>query len=196
MRYFLLIITVYILSACTNSLSHKAESDAEVKLPLYIKDKTIENGYTKPLAAWAPRKLTAAWQGVLKRQPVLAKKATPTLESIQNIQKECNNFNWASPDNNWSTPKEAQLKGWGDCKDAAICKYYKLRAAGFSANQLNLWSGWYGKKLQAHLVLAVTLNDKSYILDALSQDTIPAHKYMFKTFHPSHRLNENGWSFD
>lgn len=135
------------------------------------------------------------WVEVLKRQPIKIGKGNPSLHDLVKVQTECNNFNWAHKDENWSTPLEARQKNWGDCKDAAICKYYKLRALGWKPEQLNLWSGWYGKKYEGHLTLAVRLGNAQYILDDMNNAVIPAKEYMHKIFEPYRRLNELGEDF-
>lgn len=139
--------------------------------------------------------LEKKWPGVLKRQPIISSKGIPKYEDLILVQTSCNNFNWAHKNEEWSTPLEAQSKGWGDCKDAAICKYYKLRALGWKPEQLNLWSGWYGTSYQEHLTLAVRLGNSQYILDDMYDKPILAKEYMHKVFDPYSRFNEVGWDF-
>jgi hypothetical protein len=136
------------------------------------------------------------WSEVLKRQPVISGNRTVIYADLVAVQALCNTFKWAHKDEKLSTPQEAQLKGWGDCKDAAICKYYKLRAIGAKPEQLNLWQGWYGDKYAGHLTLAVRIGDKQYILDDMSDIIIEAKLYMHKDFEPYARFNEIGWSLD
>lgn len=153
------------------------------------------NNYVKPLV-YTKDFLGAQkdWNDVLKRQPIVSSNRNPQYKDLINTQVLCNTFKWAHYKDELSTPKEAQTKGWGDCKDAAICKYYKLRALGWEANQMNLWSGWYGKKYEKHLTLAIQFNNNQYILDDLTNKVQLANNYMHKDFEPFWRLNENGWS--
>jgi hypothetical protein len=136
------------------------------------------------------------WGDVLKREPIISGKGKITLQDLENVQIECNQFNWAHKDERWSTTTEAKLKGWGDCKDAAMCKYRKLRALGAKINQLNLWSGWFGGGYKGHVTLAVHLEEKQYILDNMNNNVILAKDYMHKYFEPYVRFNEVGWDIN
>lgn len=136
------------------------------------------------------------WPDILKRQPIISGHGHMAYADLITVQSQCNKFHWAHKDDNLYTPNEAQIKGWGDCKDAAICKYYKLRALGAKPQQLNLWQGWYGKRYEGHMTLAVKLGKNQYILDDMNDKIIKANDYMHKTFEPYARLNEIGWDID
>lgn len=176
-----ILILIIFLSSCAE------------KPTLYGSNKT--SNYARNIERTSEFELEIHWPQVLKRQPIIEGKQTPSYGQLVSIQNECNNFNWAHKDEEWSTPNEAIHKGWGDCKDSAICKYYKLRALGWKPEQLNLWSGWYGSKYLGHLTLAVRLGDKQYVLDDMYAYPIPAEEYMHKVFEPYSRFNEIGWDY-
>lgn len=136
------------------------------------------------------------WQEVLKKQPVISSNRDISYSSLVLTQTSCNNFKWVHKDERLYTPIEAQAKGWGDCKDAALCKYYKLRALGAKPEQLNLWQGWYGNRYLGHMILAVRIADKQYILDDMDNTVIEAKNYMHKDFEPYARFNEIGWDIN
>lgn len=176
----LLILLVFLVS-CTQ------------KPVLYGSNKT--NNYARYIERTPEFILEKHWPRVLRKQPIIEGTQKPSYEQLIAAQEECNNFNWAHKDEEWSTPIEAKAKGWGDCKDSAICKYYKLRAIGWKPEQLNLWSGWYGTKYIGHLTLAVRLGDKQYILDDMYASPVLAEEYMHKVFEPYSRFNEIGWDY-
>lgn len=138
------------------------------------------------------------WMGVLNRQPVISGKGKPTYAVLQEINNNCNKKVYKRA-TEWPTPDEFAVAPTGDCKGYAICKYYALRKGGFSANQVNIWSGDYLvdgiiRHKVSHLILAVRLGDKQYILDAGVQSKLPEAKdYFYKQFLPAYRFNENGW---
>lgn len=133
------------------------------------------------------------WPEMLKRQPIIIGKRKLTYSDLVAAQARCNQFNWAHKDEKLSTPKEAQAKGWGDCKDAAICKYYWLRSLGGGPEQINIWQGWYGKKYEGHLTLAVRIGADQWVLDDTLALPARAEKYMHKVFEPYARFNEVGY---
>jgi predicted transglutaminase-like cysteine proteinase len=134
------------------------------------------------------------WVLLLKKQPVISGHQKPTFEAIKRINDNCNNKAY-KPDPKWPTPREFTEAKTADCKGFAICKYYALRAVGFSANQLNLWSGDYDG--HPHLILVVKLDDKQYVLDIGAEANLPEAKdYFYKRFQPAYRFNENGWDIN
>lgn len=140
--------------------------------------------------------LDKQWGEVLEKEPVKPGKGKVTLKDLERIQTECNQFDWAHKDEKWSTTEEAKAKGWGDCKDAAMCKYRALRLLGLSPSQANLWSGWMGDKYTGHLTLAVEVGKQEYILDSNKDDIVLAKDFMHKEFEPYSRFNEIGWDIN
>lgn len=132
-----------------------------------------------------------AWNNVLNKQPILSKKGIPSYQAMRKINDECNRKRYKL-DPKWPTPNEFETSPTADCKGFAICKYYALRKAGFSADQLNLWSGHYNGI--PHMILAVEINNQEYVLDVGSESSLPlASKYFYRNFKPVYRFNENGW---
>ncbi len=136
------------------------------------------------------------WPNVLRKEPIISGDNDIVYADLIITQINCNKFNWAHKDEKLYTPIEAQQKGWGDCKDAALCKYYKLRAIGAKPEQLNLWQGWYGSRYEGHLTLAVRIGERQYILDNMDNSIIEAKDYMHKKFEPYTRFNEIGWDIN
>lgn len=130
---------------------------------------------------------------VMKREPIIAKKwdhdyDTLALTNIRINRKESFAL---SP---WMTPKEFEASEYADCKGYAIAKYYKLRALGWSKDDLNLWSGDYDG--QSHMMLTARFEGKVYVLDIMDQSLPEAKDYFFKHFVPSYRFNETGLDFE
>ncbi len=173
-----LLTTLLILSACAVQDSH----------PLHME--RVSN-FVTPIEA---ENLTAlkGWIGVLDRQPITNGNNKPTYEVMKQINDDCNKKAYKLTPA-WPTAKEFAMSSTADCKGFAICKYYALRKAGFSANQLNLWSGDYTHK--AHLMLTAGVNNKQYALDIGAESDLPEAKdYFYKNFWPTYRFNEVGWT--
>lgn len=136
------------------------------------------------------------WAELLKRQPIEEGNDRPTHKAIWTANRNCNKKTY-NKHPEWFTPKEFDAAGSGDCKDYAICKYYALRKAGFSAEQLTLYVGYYkdapSGRLEEHMILGVNLNNHEYILDNIHPYLPWATDYFYKYFRPAYRFNENGW---
>jgi predicted transglutaminase-like cysteine proteinase len=66
----------------------------------------------------------------------------------------------------WATPMES-LTGYGDCEDYALVKYVSLIELGVSHDQMRIVVLKDKARNIGHAVLAVTLDDRTYILDNL-----------------------------
>ena len=74
----------------------------------------------------------------------------------------------------WTTPFETLSEGSGDCEDLAIGKYFTLLRAGIPENRLRLQFSFFTPTSEAHITLAVQLNDGSVmIMDNLVTDVMP-----------------------
>lgn len=141
------------------------------------------------------------WDRLWKAQKVVSSSNKPRKAMLYFAQAKCNNYEGAydidvwGVDNYFATPNELESKGKGDCEDYAICKYYALRAAGFKASQINIWSGTIVTTGQEHAVLAVEFGGKEYILDNYYPRIVQAKSYMNRYFQPRHRANEQGFTF-
>lgn len=175
--YVALLVTV-VLQACAPVLQGH---------PLYAQHVT---NFVRPIEPTVDFEALKGWIGVLNRQPVLQHKGVPSYDVMKTINEDCNKKAYAvTPE--WPTPAEFTAAKSGDCKGFAICKYYKLRTAGFSANQLNLWSGDYAG--HPHLVLVVSVRGIQYVLDIVNPNLPQAQEYFYNHFQPSYRFNEFGW---
>jgi len=70
----------------------------------------------------------------------------------------------------WETPKEFLIRGYGDCEDYAIIKYFTLLKLGFSHDKLFLTTVYEKYTGQLHMVLSYfeSKNKPPLILDNLS----------------------------
>ncbi len=131
------------------------------------------------------------WRQILKSEPIIEGKDKPSYNVMKAINQTCNSKPYQASEE-WQTPNEFALAKTTDCKGYSVCKYYALRAAGFKAEQLNLWSGAYNN--EAHMTLVAELDDKQYVLDAGDEANLPlAQDYFYKKFIPAYRFNEKGW---
>ncbi len=88
----------------------------------------------------------------------------------------------------WATPGEF-LKLSGDCEDYSITKYYALRKLGFPIDRLRIVLLKDNIRNISHAVLAVKLNDDSYILDNMTDLVLSHHKY--EHYVPQYSVNEH-----
>lgn len=87
----------------------------------------------------------------------------------------------------WATPGEF-LRLSGDCEDYSISKYYALRKLGFPIDDMRIVLLKDNIRNIAHAVLAVKLNDESYILDNVSDLVLSHLKY--EHYIPQYSVNE------
>ena len=91
--------------------------------------------------------------------------------------------NWGQSDY-WATPLQSLARGKADCEDFVIAKYFSLRSAGLSDQQLRLvyvrakLGGERSAISQAHMVLAfyASSDAEPLILDNLITDIRPASR--------------------
>lgn len=177
-KYYILVIMLLILvNGCAQHHCH----------PFHIQNVT---NFARKIDDQSGQIIEKEWTNVLKRQPITTGKTKPTYAAIIMAQENCNKKAFKRVPE-WPTSNEFAAAAAGDCKGFAICKYYALRKAGFSASQLNLWSGDYDGV--PHLILVARLNDKQYVLDIMEPNLPEAKDYFYKHFQPAYRFNENGW---
>lgn len=97
--------------------------------------------------------------------------------------------NWQTRDH-WSTPAEFFAKG-GDCEDFAATKYFTLKMLGIPTDRLRLVLLEDLHTHQSHAVLAVDIDETSYLLDNQMKQVMPAATVGH--YRPQLALNENGW---
>jgi predicted transglutaminase-like cysteine proteinase len=73
----------------------------------------------------------------------------------------------------WQTPKETLLRGFGDCEDFAIAKFFTLRALGVDSKHIRLIFN-YQRSNVAHMVLGYWEDPEDAMEDVLILDN--AHK--------------------
>lgn len=131
------------------------------------------------------------WQAVMERQPIVAGHDKPTYGAMAEAHEHCNNLMVYTRDvtDNWQTPDESTKRGKGDCDDYSICKYYRLRAAGFQAKDLNI--AVIENLAEAHEVLFVKLEGKEYVLDNKIPRPLPMSEYT-RNLKVIYTFNENG----
>lgn len=91
----------------------------------------------------------------------------------------------------WATPNETLAKGYGDCDDYAILKYFTLLQAGVPAESMRVVVLRDASQGVLHAVLAVTEGTTNYILDnrfstLYTDSTMPSYQ-------PIYALNESKW---
>lgn len=135
------------------------------------------------------RAIEPGWIRVLEGQKIVSGKGIPNLDKLRMVNDKVNSkqaFALAP----WMTPTQFYNTKEADCKAYATTKYYELRAMGWAAKDLNLWSGDYDG--HSHLTLVARLDDKTYVLDIMDQHLPEAKDYFYKHFVPSYRFNEVG----
>lgn len=97
--------------------------------------------------------------------------------------------NWGGIDY-WETPREFFAKG-GECKDYSISKYFTLRILGWPADKLWVIILQDMNLNVAHAVLAVKVDDRTWILDNQVGDLVEQGR--IRHYKPIFGLSEAGW---
>lgn len=97
--------------------------------------------------------------------------------------------NWGVPDY-WATPDEFQRRD-GDCEDYAIAKYLALRSLGFSPDDMRIVVLQDENLGVAHAILAVRLQDQTYILDNQVNQVLADR--VIRHYRPIYSINEQAW---
>jgi predicted transglutaminase-like cysteine proteinase len=114
-----------------------------------------------------------------------------TLEPIQRLM-EANRYVNAFPRlertaERWASPLELLQQG-GDAKDFAVMKFVTLRDSGIANEAMRIVVVYDALNHQRHAVLAVTLDDATYILDTVAEAVQPAEKVRY--YVPYYSVNE------
>ncbi len=127
------------------------------------------------------------------RSIVVAAKALPYEERFKSVNKAFNAWPYKQDielwgvREYWETPKEFISRS-GDCEDYSIAKYYALRNAGYSKDELRVVALRDKIRGFGHAVLAVYSGGEIYILDNLSM--IVASHTRYKHYQPQVSMNE------
>lgn len=119
--------------------------------------------------------------------------AQPPMEQLKSVNSFFNRWPYRLDIDNhgvseyWATPDEF-LRLSGDCEDYSITKYYALRKLGFPADDLRIVLLKDTIRNILHAVLAVSLDDESYILDNMSDLLLSHLKY--EHYVPQYSVNE------
>jgi len=87
----------------------------------------------------------------------------------------------------WATPSEFMARS-GYCEDYAIAKYFALRQLGWSKEDMRIVILMDRIRAIGHAVLAVYMDDRTLILDSLSNLILPHDRY--KHYLPQYSMNE------
>lgn len=90
----------------------------------------------------------------------------------------------------WAIVKEF-LQKHGDCEDFAITKFYSLRQLGFPPGIMRIVILQDTNLDVAHAVLAVSLEEKIFILDNQAKEILTDKEIVHYT--PLYSVNENQW---
>ena len=89
----------------------------------------------------------------------------------------------------WASPAEF-LRNSGDCEDYAIVKYFTLAFLGFTDNDMRVVAVMDTSRQIAHSVLAVKLDNKTWVLDNLSEGVFADAAYTH--YAPKFSVNMSG----
>jgi len=91
----------------------------------------------------------------------------------------------------WASVDETLTKGYGDCDDYAIAKYFTLKEVGFSEDDMRIVVLKDHSINQIHAVLSVNVNGAEYILDNQSPYLRTDHQLTY--YEPIYSINETRW---
>jgi len=95
----------------------------------------------------------------------------------------------------WGSPVQTLSRGYGDCEDFAITKYYVLKALGFTDEQLYLIVADDLVVRTEHAVLLINVDGQEYVLDNFTNNVI-APASAVKVLKPEFAFSgRNSWVF-
>ena len=146
--------------------------------------------------AQLPKPYAFFWNNLQKQLPSMTKlEKLRAISAFVNVQltakSDLSNYGMGEY---WASPREFIASRGGDCEDYAITKYFALRSAGFSSEDLRILIVYIPAYKRLHALLAANINDNIYIVDnnfrpsdlALPQDKLK------NFFHLETAFNENG----
>lgn len=92
----------------------------------------------------------------------------------------------------WTSPTEVLSKGYGDCEDYAIAKYYSLKMLGISEDKMRVVVLNDERKNVLHAILVVD-NDQgtNYVLDNQNERVMMDTQIAY--YKPIYSINEHNW---
>jgi predicted transglutaminase-like cysteine proteinase len=90
----------------------------------------------------------------------------------------------------WASPLELFRNG-GDCEDFAIAKYIAFRRLGFTDDEMRLWVVRDVRREVNHAVLTIALDGRTYVLDSLTSEVLPAEAVT--RYRPIYSINASAW---
>ncbi|PIR31817.1 MAG: hypothetical protein COV36_06690 [Alphaproteobacteria bacterium CG11_big_fil_rev_8_21_14_0_20_44_7] len=91
----------------------------------------------------------------------------------------------------WASPIESFSKGYGDCDDYAIAKYFLLKELGFEEKAMRVVVLRDNEKNEIHAVLAVLSEKRYFILDNQFKDVKPDSQ--IPAYEPIYSINQVSW---
>ena len=129
-----------------------------------------------------------SWQKILHQSQDL-----PTMRQIKQVNSFFNRWPYRldidvyGVSDYWATPEEF-LKLSGDCEDYSITKYFALRKLGLPVENMRIVLLKDTIRNIAHAVLAVKIDDETFVLDNVSDLVLPHLKY--EHYVPQYSVNE------
>lgn len=129
-----------------------------------------------------------SWQRIIRQSAGLS-----AMEQIKSVNQYFNRWPYRldidvyGVSDYWATPEEF-LKLSGDCEDYSITKYYALRKLGFAVDDMRIVLLRDNIRGVSHAILAVKLDDDSYVLDNMSDLVLSHLKY--EHYVPQYSVNE------
>jgi len=148
-------------------------------------EKSLKESQSHEIAAW-------------KKDIALFKDLGTTRQKIEAVNNYINARIEYKPDSDvwgksdyWATIAETLGKGYGDCDDYAIAKYFTLREAGIAEEAMRIVVLKDNSIDQIHAVLSVEVNGTTYILDNQSPYLRTDQQITF--YEPIYSINETHW---
>ncbi len=91
----------------------------------------------------------------------------------------------------WTSPTEVLAKGYGDCEDYAIAKYYSLKQLGFNDEDMRIVVLKDTRKNELHAILVINENGTNYVLDNQNPNVMADSQIAY--YQPIYSINEHNW---
>lgn len=95
----------------------------------------------------------------------------PRVDQVRLVQEYFNRVDQILPDPDapdvWASLYRIATANEGDCKAIALGKYFTLRRLGWQADDLRVVMNWDDRERDWHALLAVRLDNETYVLDSI-----------------------------
>ncbi len=185
---FLLLATLSTTDAKADMFGYRGQENADVSA--FQKWQSVNRKYAQEESNGSAAALNRVIPAGLQQASLLSKLQGVNNTVNRSIRYVSDDIAWGVNDY-WASPAETLAKGYGDCDDFAIVKYFSLLRMGVPATNMQIVILTDTQANVLHAVLAVRDNGRNYILDNRRNDVYEDVSIAF--YRPIYSLTANSW---